>query len=68
MRPPSATSLMVTPVVFSSTSLMVARFWSSMRLRVTTVTDCGMSLSACSVLPMVAALAAYDCEPSVWTL
>ena len=33
----------------------VLMFWSSMALRVSTLTDCGMSLSFCVPLPMVTA-------------
>jgi hypothetical protein len=34
---------MAMPGVFCIMSLMVSRFWSSMRWRVMTVTDCGVS-------------------------
>ena len=42
-------------------------FWSSMRLRVITDTLCGMSLSLCSLLPMVTPPVVYELLPSVVT-
>ncbi|MOA28873.1 hypothetical protein D3C78_1498500 [compost metagenome] len=46
-------SYTVMPGVFSITCSMVLRFWSSSILRVITVTDCGVSFSECTPLPMV---------------
>ena len=42
--------------------------WSSMRWRVSTVMDCGMSFKAWVVLPMVTAGDVYDAVPSVVAL
>ncbi|MNE47068.1 hypothetical protein D3C80_1414450 [compost metagenome] len=64
-------SYTVMPGVFSMTWSMVYRFWSSIILRVITVTDCGVSFSECSPLPMVTAPVVYEplfsvVAPSTW--
>ncbi|MOA42967.1 hypothetical protein D3C78_1650720 [compost metagenome] len=58
-------SYTVMPGVLSSTCSSVLRFWSSSILRVITVTDCGVSFSVCTPLPMVTAWAVYDWVPSL---
>ncbi|MNV86561.1 hypothetical protein D3C71_1806050 [compost metagenome] len=53
------------PAVLLTASGRLVMSWSSIRWRVSTVTDCGMSLSACVVLPMVTAGDVYEPVPSV---
>ncbi|MNT93348.1 hypothetical protein D3C72_2348020 [compost metagenome] len=53
------------PVTLRIASDRLFKFWSSSCWRVTTDTDCGISLSVCVPLPSVTALLVYESVPSL---